>query len=230
MKYALCLFLTALISYVWGSLNTAIIAVKLIKGEDVREKGSGNAGLTNVIRVYGKGMGIIVLICDLIKGVATVLAAKFIVGDLLGVTFFGGDSNFIGYVAGLFTIIGHMFPVFYGFHGGKGVLLAATTLIAMDPLTCIVSLTVFGVLVITTKYVSVGSVCAAITYPVFTLIWQSINADRFPGHIPNFIITAVIGFMIVYMHKPNIERLRAGTERKITDKKQKLAEKDEPNA
>ena len=230
MKYALCLFLTALISYVWGSLNTAIIAVKLIKGEDVREKGSGNAGLTNVIRVYGKGMGIIVLICDLIKGVATVLAAKFIVGDLLGVTFFGGDSNFIGYIAGLFTIIGHMFPVFYGFHGGKGVLLAATTLIAMDPLTCIVSLTVFGVLVITTKYVSVGSVCAAITYPVFTLIWQSINADRFPGHIPNFIITAVIGFMIVYMHKPNIERLRAGTERKITDKKQKFAEKDEPNA
>ncbi|MCR5123521.1 MAG: glycerol-3-phosphate 1-O-acyltransferase PlsY [Ruminococcus sp.] len=219
MKYALCLFLTALLSYLWGSLNSAIISVKLIKGEDIREKGSGNAGLTNVIRIYGKGMGLVTLLCDLFKGVAAVLAAKLIVGNLCGVTFFGGDKNFIGYIAGLFTIIGHMFPIFYGFHGGKGVLLAATTLIAMDPLTCAVSLAVFGVLVVTTKYVSVGSICAAITYPVFTLIWQSINASKFPGHIPNFIVAAIIGGMIIYMHRSNIERLRTGTENKVGQKK-----------
>ena len=227
MKYALCLFFTAFISYFWGSLNSAIITVKLLKGEDIREKGSGNAGLTNVMRIYGKGPAVVTLLGDLFKGVAAVLAAKLIVGNLLGVTFFGGDKNFIGYIAGLFTIIGHMFPIFYGFHGGKGVLLAATTLIAMDPLTCAVSLSVFIVLVAVTKYVSIGSIFAAITYPVFTLIWQTANADKFPAHFPNFIVAAIIGFMIVYMHRANIERLKAGTERKVTDKKKK-AETEEP--
>lgn len=228
MKYALCLFLTALLSYLWGSLNSAIITIKLLKGEDIREKGSGNAGLTNVMRIYGKGPALVTLLGDLVKGVVAVVAAKLIVGSALGITFFGGDRNFIGYIAGLFTIIGHMFPVFYGFHGGKGVLLAATTLIAMDPLTCAVSLSVFIILVAVTKYVSVGSICAAITYPVFTLIWQSINSDKFPAHIPNFIVAAIIGFMIVYMHRANIERLRAGTERKVTDKKQKASENEPP--
>ncbi|MBQ1537545.1 MAG: glycerol-3-phosphate 1-O-acyltransferase PlsY [Ruminococcus sp.] len=228
MKYALCLIITALLSYLWGSLNSAIITVKLLKGEDIREKGSGNAGLTNVLRVYGKGAALTTLIFDLIKGVAAVVAARLIVTNLAGVTFFGGDKIFIGYIAGLFTIIGHMFPVFYGFHGGKGVLLAATTLIAMDPLTCIVSLTVFAVLVAVTKYVSVGSICAAITYPVFTLIYQSIRADAYPGHIQNFLVAAVIGGMIVYMHKPNIERLRAGTENKFGQKKKNPVENDAP--
>ena len=228
MKYALCLIITALLSYLWGSLNSAIITVKLLKGEDIREKGSGNAGLTNVLRVYGKGAALTTLIFDLIKGVAAVVAARLIVTNLVGVTFFGGDKIFIGYIAGLFTIIGHMFPVFYGFHGGKGVLLAATTLIAMDPLTCIVSLTVFAVLVAVTKYVSVGSICAAITYPIFTLIYQSIRADAYPGHIQNFLVAAVIGGMIVYMHKPNIERLRAGTENKFGQKKKNPVENDAP--
>lgn len=221
MKYALCIIITALLSYLWGSLNSAIIAVRLIKGEDIREKGSGNAGLTNVIRVYGKGLGVVTLLGDLFKGVIAVLLARYIVTNVVGVTFFGGDKIFIGYIAGLFTIIGHMFPLYYGFHGGKGVLLAATTLIAMDPLTCVVSLAVFFVLIGITKYVSVGSICAAITYPVFTLIYQSIRADEFPGHIANFAIAAIIGFMIVYMHKPNIERLKAGTENKIGQKKNK---------
>ena len=120
MKYALCLIITALISYFWGSLNSAIIVVKLAKGEDIREKGSGNAGLTNVLRVYGKGAALATLLCDLFKGVAAVVAARLIVGNLLDITFFN-DKIFIGYVAGLFTMIGHIFPIYYGFHGGKGV-------------------------------------------------------------------------------------------------------------
>ena len=110
MKYALCIIITALLSYLWGSLNSAIIAVRLIKGEDIREKGSGNAGLTNVIRVYGKGLGVVTLLGDLFKGVIAVLLARYIVTNVVGVTFFGGDKIFIGYIAGLFTIIGHMFP------------------------------------------------------------------------------------------------------------------------
>ena len=219
MKLVLCLINTALLSYFWGSLNSAIILVKLLKHEDIREKGSGNAGLTNVIRVYGKGMGAAVLVFDLIKGVAAVLLARYFVTRLVGLTFFGGDEIFIGYIAGLFTILGHMFPIFYGFHGGKGVLLAATTLIAMDPLTCAVSVSVFLIVMFVTKYVSVGSICAAATYAVFTLVYQTVQADKFPGHIPNFFITLIIAALIIYMHKPNIERLKAGTENKIGSKK-----------
>ena len=224
MVYALCLINTALLSYFWGSLNSAIILVRLIKHEDIREKGSGNAGLTNVIRIYGKGMGVGVLIFDLIKGVAAVLAARYVVTDLVGITFFGGDEIFIGYIAGLFTMVGHMFPVFYGFHGGKGGLLAATTLIAMDPLTCAVSVSVFLIVMFATKYVSVGSICAAVTYAVFTLIYQTVRSNVFPGHIANFVITAIIAALIIYMHKPNIERLKAGTENKIGQKKKKNIE------
>ncbi len=228
MKYAVCLFLTAVISYFWGSLNSAIIVIHLWKHEDIREKGSGNAGLTNVLRVYGKGPALATLLCDLVKGVIAVVAARLIVTGACGITFFGGDKIFIGYIAGLFVMIGHIFPVYYGFHGGKGVLLAATTLIAMDPLTCLVSVSVFAIVLAATKYVSVGSICAAITYPLFTLIYQSVRADAFPGHIQNFIVTAIIGFLIIYMHKPNIERLKAGTENKFGQKKKNPVENDAP--
>ena len=93
MKYALCLIITALISYFWGSLNSAIIVVKLAKGEDIREKGSGNAGLTNVLRVYGKGAALATLLCDLCKGVAAVVAARLIVGNLLDITFFNDNTR-----------------------------------------------------------------------------------------------------------------------------------------
>ncbi|CDA71717.1 glycerol-3-phosphate acyltransferase [Ruminococcus sp. CAG:579] len=225
MKYALCLIITALISYFWGSLNSAIIVVKLAKGEDIREKGSGNAGLTNVLRVYGKGAALATLLCDLFKGVAAVVAARLIVGNLLDITFFN-DKIFIGYVAGLFTMIGHIFPIYYGFHGGKGVLLAATTLIAMDPLTCVLSVGVFAIVLAITKYVSVGSISAAVMYPVFTIITQSVR--HMDGRLENFLITLCIGALIVYMHKPNIKRLIAGNENKFGQKKVDPAENDTP--
>jgi glycerol-3-phosphate acyltransferase PlsY len=187
-----------------------------MKHEDVREKGSGNAGLTNVLRVYGKGAAIATLLCDLFKGVAAVVAARLIVGTLFGVTFFN-DSIFIGYVAGLFVMLGHIFPIYYGFHGGKGVLIAATTLIAMDPLTCLLSVAVFAIVLAISKYVSLGSICAAISYPIFTIITQSLRG--IDGRIMNFGMTVLIGVLIVYMHKSNIERLMAGTENKFGIKK-----------
>lgn len=216
MKYVLCILITALLSYLWGSLNSAIIVVRLLKHEDVREKGSGNAGLTNVLRVYGKGPAAATLLCDLFKGVVAVVAARLIVNDLLDIRFFN-DDIFIGYIAGLFVMLGHIFPIYYGFHGGKGVLIAATTLIAMDPLTCAISVGVFAIVLAATKYVSVGSICAAVAYPLFTIITQTINGTN--GRIQNFLITLLIGALIIYMHKPNIQRLRAGTENKFGQKK-----------
>lgn len=225
MKYAICILATALLSYLWGSLNSAIIVVKILKHEDVREKGSGNAGLTNVLRVYGKGAALATLLCDLFKGVAAVVAARLIVNNLLDITFFN-DSIFIGYIAGFFVMLGHIFPIYYGFHGGKGVLIAATTLIAMDPLTCLLSITVFAIVLAISKYVSLGSICAAVSYPILTIVTQT--ARGIDGRLQNFLITALIGALIVYMHKPNIQRLRTGTENKFGQKKKNSVENDAP--
>ena len=216
----LALAFTVVFSYLFGSLNSAILVCKIWKHKDIRDYGSNNAGLTNVLRVFGKGPALATLIFDLVKGVVAVLICRIVVTDVMGVTFFG-DSRFIGYLAGFIVMLGHIFPVFYGFHGGKGVLLAATTLLTIDPLTCALSLSTFILLVIITKYVSVGSIAAAISYPIFTFIVQSFIIKYPEGVIPNTIVAALIGAVIVYMHKPNIQRLMNGTENKFGSKKKK---------
>jgi glycerol-3-phosphate acyltransferase PlsY len=226
MKYALCLVFTALLSYLWGSLNSAIIVIRLWKHEDIREKGSGNAGLTNVLRIYGKGPALATLLCDLFKGIVAVVLARYIVTDVVGVTFFN-DTIFIGYIAGLFVMLGHIFPLYYRFHGGKGVLLAATTLIAMDWRTCLISIAVFAIVLAISKYVSLGSICAATAYPIFTIITQTVRG--IDGRLENFIITLLIGALIIYMHKPNIQRLKTGTENKFGQKKINPVENDAPD-
>lgn len=219
MSY-LAIAFTVVFSYLFGSLNSAILVCKLLKGKDIRDYGSNNAGLTNVLRVFGKGPALATLIFDLIKGVAAVIICRLVVTHLMGVTFFG-DSKFIGYLAGFIVMIGHIFPVFYGFHGGKGVLLAATTLLTIDPLTCALSVGIFIILVVITKYVSVGSIAAAISYPIFTFIVQKFIFPYPEGVVPNTVVAALIGIVIVYMHKPNIIRLMNGTENKFGSKKKK---------
>jgi len=216
----LAIAFTVVFSYLFGSLNSAILVCKLLKGKDIRDYGSNNAGLTNVLRVFGKGPALATLIFDLIKGVAAVIICRLVVTHLMGVTFFG-DSKFIGYLAGFIVMIGHIFPVFYGFHGGKGVLLAATTLLTIDPLTCALSVGTFILLVVITKYVSVGSIAAAISYPIFTFIVQKFIFPYPEGVVPNTVVAALIGIVIVYMHKPNIIRLMNGTENKFGSKKKK---------
>ena len=213
MKIVLGLALTVLISYLIGSVNSAITICCIIKKDDIRKYGSGNAGLTNVLRVYGKGPATVTLLCDLAKGVIAVVLCRVLVTDVLHVTFFD-NRLFIGYVAGLFVMLGHIFPVFYKFHGGKGVLIAATTLIAIDPLTCLFSVLVFAIILAVTKYVSVGSICAAFSYPLFTIITQSLR--NMTGVWQNAAMALVIAFLITYMHKPNIKRLKAGTENKFS--------------
>ena len=197
MDIFLSLAFTIIFSYLFGSLNSAIIVCRVLKHKDIRDYGSNNAGLTNVLRVFGKGPAAATLLCDLAKGVLAVV---------------------IGYLAGFFVMLGHIFPVFYGFHGGKGVLIAATTLIAIDPLTCAFSVAVFAIVLAATKYVSVGSICAAIAYPVFTPIVQLfiIKGD---GVLANTLMATAIGLLIIYMHRPNIKRLMNGTENKFGSKK-----------
>lgn len=218
MSYALSIIITAAAAYLWGSLNSAITVIRLLKKEDVRQKGSGNAGLTNVLRVYGKKAALITLLCDLFKGVIAVAAARLITGSLLGIYFFGG-TYFIGYVAGLFAMLGHIFPIYYGFHGGKGVLIAATTLIAMDPVTCLLSIAIFIIVLSVSKYVSLSSIIACGCYPFLTILTQSVRG--IDGRLENFLMTLIIAVLIIYMHRPNIERLRNGSENRFSFKNSK---------
>ena len=212
MNLVISLVFTILFSYLLGSLNSAIIVCKIAKKADIRDYGSNNAGLTNVLRVFGKGPALATLLCDLAKGIIAVVVCRVIVTYGFDVTFFNND-RFIGYIAGLFVMLGHIFPVFYGFHGGKGVLVAATTLIAIDPLTCLFSVLVFALLLAVTKYVSVGSIVAAFSYPLFTILTQTIR--HIDGAWQNMLVGLVIAFLITYMHKPNIKRLKEGTENKF---------------
>lgn len=215
MYVIISLAFTILFSYLLGSLNSAIIVCKIAKKADIRDYGSNNAGLTNVLRVFGKGPALATLLCDLAKGIIAVVVCRVIVTYVFDVTFFNND-RFIGYIAGLAVMLGHIFPVFYGFHGGKGVLVAATTLIAIDPLTCFFSVLVFIILLAATKYVSVGSIVAAFSYPLFTILTQTMR--HIDGAWLNMLVGLVIAFLITYMHKPNIKRLKEGTENKFSFK------------
>lgn len=222
MNIFLSLVFTVVFSYLLGSINSAITVCKIAKKADIRDYGSNNAGLTNVLRVFGKGPALATLLCDLAKGIIAVVVCRLVVTNVFEVTFFNND-RFIGYVAGFVVMLGHIFPVFYGFHGGKGVLVAATTLIAIDPLTCLFAVLVFAVVVAITKYVSVGSIVAAFAYPLITIITQSMR--DIDGAWQNMLVGLAIALLITYMHKPNIKRLKEGTENKFSFKSSKNKDK-----
>ncbi|WP_044973753.1 glycerol-3-phosphate 1-O-acyltransferase PlsY [Ruminococcus sp. HUN007] len=200
-------------AYLIGSCNSAIIVTKLLKHEDIREFGSKNAGLTNVLRCFGKGPALATLVSDLLKGCLTILVIKAVV-KAAGFT---GDIMTVGYIAGLLVMLGHVFPVWYGFKGGKGVLVTATVLLAIDPLTFAVVIPVFIIMLVITKYVSVSSITAAVAYPIVTFVMQYFIRHLELG--PVLVHTgfaALSGILIVYMHRANIQRLKEGTENKFS--------------
>ena len=211
----LCIAITAIASYLFGSFNSAMIVCRLLKHDDIRKYGSKSAGLTNVLRVYGKVPALITLLCDLFKGVIAVVLARFIVTDILGVLFFG-DSLFIGYVAGVCVVLGHIFPLYYGFKGGKGVLTACTTMLAVDPITTLLCLAVFIIIVSITRYVSLGSIVSMIFYPFVTGILQVVRG--YDGVWINVVFAVLLAVLIIYKHKDNIVRLKNHEENKLSFK------------
>lgn len=212
-KVVLAIVIAVVFSYLLGSLNSSITVVRLWKKVDIRQYGSKNAGLTNTLRVFGKGPALVTLLCDLAKGVIAVLASRGI-AELFGVF---NDTLFVAYIAGIFAMIGHIFPLYYGFKGGKGVLMAATTLIAIDPLTFAIVIPFFALILFITRYVSVSSIIAAIAYPIITLVTQLFRGISTAYMNAGF--TLIIAIIIIYLHRPNIERLRNGTENKFSFKK-----------
>lgn len=204
--------LIAVIAYFCGCFNGAVIVSKYILRDDVRKHGSGNAGLTNFYRTFGGPLTLVVILCDVLKAVVAIFfgvwIAKFIVvGD--GVT----GVVIARYWAGLWCLLGHMFPCMFGFKGGKGILSGGAIAIMIDWRIALVVWGGFLILAILTRYVSLGSCWAGASFPFAT--W-------FVYH--NVVITvlgAVIGCLILYMHRGNIKRLLTGTENKFSLHKKK---------
>lgn len=194
------------VPYFLGSINFGIIISKLFHGEDIREYGSGNAGMTNMLRTYGKRDAAITLIGDALKAVVAVI---------LGRILFGISG---GYVAGLTCILGHAFPCYYKFKGGKGVVVTAATIAVIDWRIFLVLLGIFILVAAFSKYISLGSVCGMLVFPLLVQVW-----DR--GLSINVLLSCLISALVIFLHRGNIKRIYNGTESKLslskTDKHKK---------
>lgn len=217
LRFTLAVFFSSVIAYLLGSCNSSIIVVKLLKGEDIRKFGSFNAGLTNTLRCFGKLPAALTLIGDFSKGVIAVLLCK-LVCSFLGVGLGAeNDVHFIGYVAGFFAVIGHIFPLYYGFKGGKGVLVGVSIFLVIDPIVFVILILIFAIILSITKYVSLSSIIATVCCPFATFIIQffalktSLNLS-----VVYTIMVIPICFLVIYMHRTNIIRLKNGTENKFS--------------
>lgn len=191
-----CALVTMACAYLLGSLSFAIIVCKLTLGRDIRDYGSGNAGLTNAYRTMGGAKTLLVLLGDLAKAAA----ALAIGGALLGQ---GGKL-----LAGAFVILGHVYPAYFGFRGGKGVLVGAMTLLLFDWRIFLIALGLFIVAVAVTRWVSLGSILGAISFP-FTMCYFY----RSPLYT---VVAVVLSGAVIYLHRSNIKRILAGKENKFT--------------
>ena len=201
-----------LIAYCLGSISFSIILGKKFAGVDVRNEGSKSAGTTNVLRTVGKQVAAITLVCDILKGVVAVLIAVLF-SKMFKLN--AGGSALIVQFAAVAVIVGHTFPVFFGFKGGKGVATAVGVLLTINweiGLICLV----FGLILIAlTRMVSVGSLGAAILFPVL-VIFLSSNYIMSGNYI---ICSIIIAVLIIYNHRANVQRLMAGTENRLSFKK-----------
>ncbi len=198
--------LVGLVAYLIGSISFAIIFSKKFAGFDVRERGSNNAGTTNVLRTVGKKAAALTLICDILKGVVAVLLAM-----LAANIWQEADGELLKYLAGLMAIIGHTFPVYYGFKGGKGVATSLGVLLVVNPQIGIICLVFALIIMIATRMVSLGSVLAATLFPILTVFM----VDSFSAKV----ISILIALLVIFNHRSNIKRLKNGTENKISFKK-----------
>ena len=201
--------IVAIVAYLLGSISFSVIISKKMAGFDVREKGSGNAGTTNMLRTVGKKGAAITLICDILKGVVAILIAILIEKMVEG-----SNGALLVQVAGVAVILGHTFPIFFKFKGGKGVATSLGVLIMSNWQIGLICLVFALILIALTQMVSVGSIAAAILYPVLTLfIPQNYIV---PG---NYLIYSIIlAVLIVFNHRENVKRLLNGTENKISFK------------
>ncbi len=204
--------LIGIIAYLIGSISFSVIISKKMAGFDVREKGSKNAGSTNVLRTVGKKAAIITLICDILKGVVAVLIA-YIVGKFVK----GIDRAILVQIAALCVVIGHTFPIFFKFKGGKGVATSLGIILLLNWQIGLICLVFALILMILTRMVSLGSISAAILFPVLTIfITENYLVEG------NYIVFGILlAAFVVYNHRANVKRILSGTENKLSFSKEK---------
>lgn len=192
----------SIFAYLFGSVNFAVIVSKKFFDADIRDHGSGNAGATNVMRTFGKKSGAVVFFLDFSKGLIAVAAAKCLV------LFFNAPQECV-FFAGFFAQLGHTFPLFFKFRGGKGVATAAGAALGIMPLTALILFAVFAVVLALSRTVSLASALCAVLYPVLAYFLNSGNKELF------FAYAAACAVMIAVKHIPNIIRIIDGNENKI---------------
>jgi glycerol-3-phosphate acyltransferase PlsY len=207
---AMVILATAAAAYLLGSVNFAIIVSGLYAKDDVRKHGSGNAGMTNILRTYGKAPAAITAAGDLAKTVMAVFLAKWIFARA------GILDIDPGYIAGLFVILGHVYPLYFGFRGGKGVITTLGVMMVVNPVAFLVIVAIFVPLIFITKIVSLSSVLGAVLYPILTYGLTYLQNGPLWYNTGFALLYAAI---VLYGHRDNIKRLLKGEENKFGQKK-----------
>ncbi len=197
------------LSYLLGSLNFAIIISGKQYRQDIRQFGSKNAGMTNMMRTYGKRAAGLTLLGDALKAVISCMIGYALIGQ------------YGAYFSGLFCILGHMFPIYYRFRGGKGVVTAAITILMCNPIVFLILILIFVILVLSTKFISLGSVVCVMLYPIVLdrIERSTLLHENPPEGCPYVIFAILIMLLVVWKHRENIVRLYHGQESKFSFKK-----------
>lgn len=205
---------TTIVSYLIGSFNFSIIVTRLVADKDVRTQGSGNAGATNVLRTAGKLPAAVTFIADFLKTVIAIILVS-VIAYLFKIDPF--YIQFLNYTAGIGCLFGHIFPLYFGFKGGKGVTTFAAVVFMLDWRAFIICISIFIIIVIISRIVSLGSIVAVASVPIVIFALQTF--DNNPYALSHAILSLVIAFVIIIKHKTNIIRLMTGQETKIGHKK-----------
>ncbi len=205
--FAVC----CIFSYLLGSVNFAIVFSKVIYKQDVRSFGSGNAGMTNMLRTFGKRAAVITLLGDVSKGIIAVLASRLI-GQFIAPDYI----LYMLHASAMCALLGHVYPLFFKFKGGKAILVSTGAIISINPILIPPLLAVFLIAFFSTKMVSAGSIASAIAYPIFTAAYYAIVGQV---SVVALIGSSAMGLLVLYLHRANIKRIINGTEYKFMQKK-----------
>ena len=217
----LLLAIIIILAYLVGSIPTSILISKAAGGIDIREHGSGNAGGTNVMRVLGWKYGLLVIFLDAFKGaVAVIIVARLFFGPLPfeNISPFD-DFTLVQIIAGIAAVIGHIWTVFAGFRGGKGIATALGMLVMLVTVEMLIDMVIFALVVIISRYVSLGSIIAAISVPSTLFIRENLFHVDIPGYSTLFPFIIAVSALVVFTHRKNLVRLIKGNENKLSFRK-----------
>ncbi len=238
MNLSILLLIGAVISYLIGSLNSSIIMSKLMNKGDIRESGSGNAGATNMVRTYGRAYGVLAFMLDFLKVILAYLIV-WLIFSRIDAALFDKYEYFFKVVTGFFCFIGHIYPCWFGFRGGKGITVCAAMICLLDWRLFIIGAILFFAIVFITKYISFSSILFAVVYPVCTFFLfdkefsiihhyivpkNSFGEQEMTLRIVAVIIAVIFSVIVLIKHRENIKRLIKGEENKIGSHKKKAEE------